>query len=120
MGDTRSKNKAGSGRRGEGGGGGGSLEGYGKSGGTQRGFAERMGMGVSTLQYWLRRARGGSPRKGAALEGKGKPVPALSLLEVRLGDFGQSGMALERPSYEIELRAGNRLRVPGGFGEEEV
>lgn len=120
MRDTQSKKEAGSRRRRTGSEVEAILEEYGRSGLTQQVFARRSGIGVSTLQYWLRRAREGRPREHTPAKSNGGPVPELSLLEVRLADSGRGFPAGQRQGYEIELKAGNRLRVPGGFEEGEV
>jgi len=91
------------------------LEEYAKSGLTQRVFAREMGIGVSTLQYWLRR-RARQQRR----ETSGAETPAkVSLLEVDLADVaGHARVGEER--YEMEWANGLRLRVPRGFREEEL
>ena len=91
---------------------------YWKSGLTQRVFARQAGTSVSTLQYWLRRARSlteEKPRKTGRLAA----APAISLLEVELADPPPLG-ARSGGGYEIEMISGVRLRVPGGFGDGEV
>ena len=96
------------------------LEEYGRSGLTQRVFTRRVGIGVSTLQYWLRRARQGSRGEGTERKSKRRPAPELSLLEVKVAGSGPGFPVAQRQGYEIELKAGSRLRVPGGFEEAEV
>ena len=119
MRSTRSKKKAGSRRRrsdlevevilGE----------YAKSGLTQRVFAREIGIGVSTLQYWLRRNGRREPRRQRRERRGGETSPEVSLLEVDLGGVAKGGSALEE-RYEIEWANGTRLRVPRGFGKEEL
>ena len=91
---------------------------YWKSGLTQRVFARQAGTSVSTLQYWLRRARSlteEKPRKTGRLAA----APAISLLEVELAG---SPLRDERVGggYEIELSGGARIRLHGGFVDGEV
>jgi hypothetical protein len=119
MRSTRSEKKAGSRRRrrdleveailGE----------YAKSGLTQRVFAREIGIGVSTLQYWLRRNGQREPQKQRWEMRDGGTSPEVSLLEVDLGGLAKGGGAFEE-RYEIEWSNGVRLRVPRGFGKEEV
>jgi len=93
------------------------LEGYRKSGLSQRSFARTVGIGVSTLQLWLRkgcnkvRRRYGRPIKRAGA--------GVRLVEVGLGGVA-SGSVDEKASYEIELRNGDRLRLASAFHDEEV
>jgi hypothetical protein len=92
---------------------------YAKSGLTQRVFAQAIGIGVSTLQYWLRRqARTGAQRHRREA-GSGETSPEVSLLEVELDGIGASGIAAQE-CYEIEWVSGTRLRVPRGFRKEEL
>jgi transposase-like protein len=91
---------------------------YGKSGLTQRVFARKAGMSVSTLQYWLRRARllnRNKPRKA----GSSVAAPAISLLGVELAGALPLG-ARSAGGYEIEMSGGVCLRLPDGFGDGEV
>jgi transposase-like protein len=92
------------------------LEEYWKSGDTQRVFAREMGVAVSTLQWWLRRARSGEKEKRRK---SSKPTQSVSLLEVELADAPQSPVQ-GREIYEIELNSKVRLRVPGGFAPDDV
>src|ERR1700739_684882 len=79
------------------------LKKYRSSGLTQRVFAREAGIGVSTLQLWLRKTRtraDGTHAKKSVWRRK----PAVEMLEVDLGAvLPQSG----REGYEIELRNGN-------------
>ena len=96
------------------------LEQYRQSGLTQRVFAQRTGMSVSTLQYWLRRAQ---PRIEETPCKSRRPVavPAISLLEVELAGSAPPGDRGRSPGgYEIEWRSGACLRLPDGFTDEEV
>jgi transposase-like protein len=91
---------------------------YWQSGLTQRVFARKAGISVSTLHYWLRRARSlteDKPRK----TGSSAVAPTISLLEVELAGPPPLG-ARSGGGYEIEMSPGVRLRVPGGFGDGEV
>jgi transposase-like protein len=79
-------------------------------------FAREIGIGVSTLQWWLRRARERARPKHRETSAAAKSGP---LLEVELADApGLGGRA--QPRYEIELGDDVRLRLPGGFRAEEV
>ena len=91
---------------------------YWKSGRTQRVFAREAGMSVSTLQYWLRRARSLTEEEPCKT-GNLVAAPAISLLEVELAGPPPLG-ARSGGGYEIEMSPGVRLRVPGGFGDGEV
>ena len=118
MRSTRSENKAGSRRRwsvleaeeivGE----------YARSGLTQRVFAREIGISVSRLQYWLRRVgRGEAQTEG--LDCRGGALQKVSLIEVDVEGDGKVGSVVEE-RYEIEWANGTRLRVPRGFGKEEL
>jgi hypothetical protein len=93
------------------------LEGYRNSGHTQRVFAQEAGIGVSTLQLWLRQVRS----KRRVLRGKTSPgakPPGISLLEV---DLAAPAMLTGCPQlYEIELSGGARLRMAAGFADGDV
>jgi transposase len=98
------------------------LERYWTSGETQRVFTEKEGIGVSTLQYWLRQVRSqggqGSRRRKWSGRSGGVSAPApLSLLEVELAGAGRK---TSQAAYEIELPDGTHLRFGSGFGENEV
>jgi len=97
---------------------------YVESGQTQRVFAQGEGIGVSTLQLWLRqvsaRAEAGSGRRaGGRLGGDGE-VESISLLEVEWEGARCESSHREAAGYEVELRCGTRLRVGTGFVESEV
>jgi transposase-like protein len=119
MRNTRSENRTDSRRRRSAEEADGILGEYAKSGLTQRVFARETGIGVSTLQYWLRRkARMGM--KGHRREaGSAQSLSEVSLLEVELDGEARSERRA-REGYEIEWAGGMRLRLPGGFREEEV
>jgi len=91
---------------------------YGKSGLTQRVFARAAGIGVSTLQLWLRGARLEAERPPRPASGARKAA-AVSLLEVDLAGAPTRSTG-EEERYEMELGNGARLRVPRGFGEDDV
>ena len=93
------------------------LEEYWKSGDTQRVFAREMGVAVSTLQWWLRRARSGEKEKRRK---SSKPTQSVSLLEVELAAAPQSPVHWARDLSSIELDSKVRLRVPGGFAPDDV
>jgi transposase-like protein len=119
MRNTRSENKADSRRRwrvweaeaivGE----------YEKSGLTQRVFARKNGIGVSTLQYWLRRRGRRSSASTGTQTWSAKATREVSLLEVDVKGVPRVGSAGEE-RYELEWADGMRLRVPRGFGKEEL
>jgi hypothetical protein len=91
---------------------------YGKSGLTQRVFARKAGISVSTLQYWLRRAGSANkdqPRKAS----NSVAAPAIALLGVELAGALPLG-ARSAGAYEIEMSGGVCLRLPGGFADGEV
>ena len=118
MRSTRSENKAGSRRRwsvleaevilGE----------YARSGLTQRVFAREIGISVSSLQYWLRRA-GSRKAQTEGLDGRGGALQKVSLLEVEVEGAGKAGSVVNE-RYELEWANGMRLRVPRGFGKQEL
>lgn len=92
---------------------------YWKSGLTQRVFARKAGISVSTLQYWLRRAGSANkdqPRKA----GSSVAAPAISLLGVELAGALPLGARSAAGAYEIEMSGGVCLRLPGGFADGEV
>jgi len=98
------------------------LERYWGSGQTQRVFTEKEGIGVSTLQYWLRRmrgqgAQGSRRRKWSGQSGGASASAPLSLLEVELVGAGRK---TSQAAYEIELPDGTHLRLSSGFAEGEV
>ena len=83
------------------------LAGYEESGLPQGKFAREMGIGVSTLQYWLRR------RRAAA--------PSIPLLELKVAKrFEEEAGCGEKGVYEIAVGSAMRLRVPAAFNEEAV
>ena len=80
------------------------LECYHQSGLTQQAFAREAGIGASTLQLWLRRARGAAP---------------LSLIEVEVdgGAVPGTGFAVR---YEVTLPGGVRLRLGADFEDGQL
>ena len=95
---------------------------YVESGLTQRVFAREEGIGVSTLQLWLRAVSAGEaeirPEAGLRRPGDAKAEP-LALLEVELaGGSQRSGRGRSR--YEVELPCGMRLHLGADFAESEV
>ena len=75
-------------------------------------------MSVSTLQYWLRRARSLTEEEPCKA-GNAVAAPAISLLEVELAAAPPASMG-GRAVYEIEWSSAVRLRVPGGFAPDDV
>ena len=95
---------------------------YVESGQTQRVFAQGEGIGVSTLQLWLRQvsATGEAASDQSAKGRRGGAVESISLLEVELGRERSPARCGEATGYEVELRCGTRLRLGAGFVEREV
>lgn len=91
---------------------------YWKSGLTQRVFALKAGMSVSTLHYWLRRARSLNEEKPRQA-GRSVSTSSISLLGVELDGPLPRG-AQGAGGYEIEMSGGVCLRLSGGFGDGEV
>jgi transposase-like protein len=96
---------------------------YVESGQTQRVFAREEGIGVSTLQLWLRqvsaddegvRRAAREPRNGS---GRSESV---SLLEVELTGERSQASGRDVADYAVELAGGTRLRLGTGFAEDEV
>jgi hypothetical protein len=90
---------------------------YRKSGLTQRVFAREAGIGVSTLQLWLRQAR--LKAEGPAQAERPARDERVSLLEVDVQEF-RTRIAPEKACYELRLGNGARLRLGEGFEEEAV
>lgn len=80
------------------------LECYHQSGLTQQAFAREAGIGASTLQLWLRRARGAAP---------------LSLIEVEV-DGGALPGREPVVRYEVGLPGGVHLRLGADFEDGQV
>jgi transposase-like protein len=123
MRNTRSENKAGSRRRRSAVEADEILERYAESGLTQRVFAREAGIGVSTLQYWLRRKAQMGMKGHRRKTGSPQALSKVSLLEVELAGEVRGEVRGERrvrEGYEIEWAEGMRLRLPSGFREEEV
>jgi transposase-like protein len=85
----------------------------------QREFCLEHGVAVSTLQYWLRKAR-----EASSAPERQRPAPAF--VEVKID---RTPAALARPQvenqqreceYEVVLRSGERLVVRSGFEPGEV
>lgn len=83
---------------------------------AQQDFAIQAGVGCSTLQYWLRRARQGV-QLGARRRAKNKQQPP-SLIEVELE--GGLRTSLSEARYELELRNGMVLRIASAFDDHDV
>jgi transposase-like protein len=95
------------------------LEQYSKSGLTQRVFAREVGVGLSTLQLWLRQARL-SAESGTRRASTPKRAKALSLLEVELDGGSVPTWQQAGARYEMELTNGARLRLAACFRDDEV
>jgi len=97
---------------------------YVESGQTQRVFAHGEGIGVSTLQLWLRQvsaaAEAGRGQSSRDRRGSSSAVEPISLLEVELEEPRSEASRREAAGYEMELRCGTRLRVGTGFVESDV
>jgi len=91
---------------------------YARSGLTQRVFAREIGISVSRLQYWLRRV-GSREAQTEGMDCGGGTLQKVSLLEVDVEGVGKAGSAVDE-RYELEWSNGMRLRVPRGFGKEEL
>jgi hypothetical protein len=88
---------------------------YCESGMSQRRFAVRKGISLSTLSRWIgmeKRRSGNGPGRGI----KGKKQ--ASLVEVALG--GQIAYQPGGIDYEVELLGGERLLVRPGFAIDEL
>ena len=88
------------------------IEAYYASGQTQRSFATRRGIGVSTLSLWLRREREQAMARTPSLEREG------NLVEVSLSG-AEPGRQQPGGDFEIEFAGGERLRMRRGFLAEE-
>lgn len=85
---------------------------YNASGQTQGDFANRRGIGVSTLSLWLRRER----EQAMALTPSLEREP--NLVEVSLSG-AETGRRQPGGDFEIEFAGGERLRIRRGFLAEE-
>lgn len=91
---------------------------YVESGQTQGEYCRERGMGVGTLQYWLRRT--------AALEEVAAgPAGGSGFVELKVEGIAGSGEGGKQPQadlreYEIALPNGRRLVVRGRFERSEV
>jgi len=77
-------------------------------------FAREAGIGVSTLQLWLRQAR--LKAEGTA---QAERQARVSLLEVDVQEF-KSRIAPEKACYELRLGNGARLRLGERFEDQAV
>ena len=95
---------------------------YVESGQRQLVFARKEGIGVSTLQLWLRQVSASEGRARPEASGqRARPgrTQRLALLEVELegeGEEGRRGAA----GYEVELPCGTRLRLGRDFAESDL
>ena len=78
------------------------LRRYQHSGLSQRGFAAQAGIGLSTLQFWLRRARTAAEPTAAFVE-LPNPLPVAAL-----------------PAYRLRWADGLVLELGHGFAAEEL
>jgi hypothetical protein len=102
---------------------GGVLARYVESGQTQRVFVRKEGIGLSTLQRWLRAASAGEENVQSRGRGPGPhpgEKPALALLEVQWEGGNRAHGGRSSPAYEVELPCGTRLRLGADFVESEV
>lgn len=83
------------------------IEEYERSGLTQREFAERAGIGRSTLTYWLRRGR---PKESAAA--------GAEWVELRPGQSGPSGCREASGSCRVCFPSGVTVELAQGFCPE--
>lgn len=91
---------------------------YVESGQSQWEFCRELGIGVGTLQYWLRRTAQSEEAAPGSAGGSG-------FVEVRVEDVdgirpGERQPRAEGREYEIVLVDGKRLVVRGGFELWEV
>jgi transposase-like protein len=71
---------------------------------SQKEFATQVGIGVTTLQSWLRKAAGATPSPGP----KFLPIPNLL------------NTAPARSTYRLHLAGGLQLEISSGFRAEEL
>jgi transposase-like protein len=95
------------------------LQEYRQSGLTQRVIARRAGIGVSTLQLWLRQARLKAGDKAAAERRRPQKENRVSLLEVDVPGWNARRLP-EEARYELRLGNGARLRVGERFEDQAV
>ena len=81
-----------------------------KSGLTQREFASREGLPLSTLTWWRRRLKDDAE----ASSRPALPVP----VEILPRSLPVTAAAVQSGSFEVELRSGHLLRVPFVFDVE--
>ncbi len=87
-----------------------------ESGVTQGEFCLERGIGLSTFQYWVRKAREAAQSSETQRQ--------AAFVEVKIAK-GSTALALprvkgERAEYDVVLRSGQRLVVRSGFEPEEV
>lgn len=82
------------------------LAGYRRSGLTQREFASRHGVSLSSLVLWLRQQRRMTNAAGRA------PLIALPM--------GLAAMSSPQRTYAVDLGGGQRLEISRGFDRDEV
>jgi transposase-like protein len=94
---------------------------YRNGGLTQRVFAQGAGIGVSTLQLWLRQAQSAG-RLVTRRSSSEASRSAISLLEVELAgkEAEREGAEARGPYYEIQFRGGECLRLSSGFLENDA
>ena len=80
---------------------------------SQREFARQQGLGLSTLQLWLRQRRQAG-RHGPSSSGTSGPLVEVALPAVSSLPWLSSARA-RGPLYEIELGEKARLRLSPGF-----
>ena len=79
------------------------LDEYERSGLTQQAFADRIGVSLSSIALWLRKARNGAKREGTSL------LPATSrLVPVTIRSTDPS-------PFELVTTSGATLRIPPDF-----
>ena len=86
-----------------------------RSGLTIRTFAEREGLKAGSLSFWkwkLAQERGG--RSGSV------PVGPLKFVELMTAPDSARSITAASPGFEVLLRSGQTVRVPGGFDAAEL
>lgn len=96
---------------------------YQSAGFNQREFAKREGVPLSSLQYWLRRAREGTAQAGSRVAASnrskraGRAGEQAGFVEVDLK--GASGAVSPPVGYEIRYRDW-AVTIPEGFSSESL
>ncbi len=85
------------------------IQEYERSGLTQREYAAQIGIGLSTLSYWLRRRR---------REASGMVRP--DWVEVRPGGFDSGAFSGGAAAYRVRFPSGLVLEIAPGFAAEEL